>query len=300
MIVYMAPNRTAYFNVVATSGLVGVLGVKVTDAAGASTVTARTTDGITEPDGDGNYVVAVTAPGTTGTYRVVTDDGAGNVTVDDLVVTFTPPTSPAPAASHDYITADDVKATLTLDGTTYADPDVDRAVQAANAAIDQLFGRAFAPDTDPTDRYYNIRRRSRDVVEIHDLTRTTTIAVAYDTSGGGTFSQTLVENTDYQLEPLNAELDGVPYEQIRSRRGQFGSGSRVLKVTGTFGWPGAPPPQIITFAEVLAVKFLARIREAPFGVVTAGADMGVAMRLAKTDPDFPTLSAGLCRGAQIA
>jgi hypothetical protein len=198
-----------------------------------------------------------------------------------------------------YITSDDVKATLILDGTTFADPDVDRAVDAANAVVDQLFGRTFAPDGSPTDRYYNIRRSSRQVIEIHDLTRTTAITVKYDSAQDGTFATTLVENTDYQLEPLNAEADGRPFEQIRSRKGLFYPGSRVLKVSGTFGWPGSAPPQIVAFAEVIAVKMVARIREAPFGVVTAGADMGVAMRLAKMDPDFPMLSAGLTRGVLI-
>lgn len=216
----------------------------------------------------------------------------------------------------DYITSDDVKASLVLDATTYADPDIDRGVAAANAAIDQLFGRKFVPDLAddnapaPTDRYYSVRRRSREVVEIRDLTRLTDITVAFDSGRDQTFAQTLVENVDFFLEPLNAEADGVPFEQIRAVRGSFAVGSRVLKVSGTFGWPGIvgdddavtanPPAQIVAFAEVLAVKFLTRIREAPFGVVTAGADMGVAMRLARTDPDFPTLSAGLCRGAFVS
>jgi hypothetical protein len=201
----------------------------------------------------------------------------------------------------DYIASADVKATLILEGTTYADPDVDRAVAAANDAVDQLFGRKFAPDAEPTTRYYGIRRRdSREVKEIDDLTRLTPITVEIDLSGDGSFAKTLVENTDFQFEPLNAELDAIPFEKIRARNGFLPAGPRVMKITGTFGWPGSAPPQVIAFAEVLAIKFLTRIREAPFGVVTAGADLGVAMRMAKQDPDFPALSAGLTRGALIA
>lgn len=206
----------------------------------------------------------------------------------------------------DYITSDEVKATLVLDGTAFADADVDRAVDASNAAIEQLFGRRFVFDTDDddeplaTDRYYSVRRRGMAVKAIDDLTRATDISVALDLDGDNTYETALVENTDYVLEPDNAEADGVPYEQIRLRGGTFPVGSRLIKVTGTFGWPDSPPPQIAAFAEVLAVKLVSRFREAPFGIVTAGADMGVAMRMARTDPDFPTLSAGLCKGVLIS
>lgn len=89
MIQYAQPGDTVYFNVAAATGLVGTMGVKVTNAAATSTVTARTTAGISEPD-TGDYVVAVTAPDTAGSYRVVVDDGSSNTTVHELVVTYTP------------------------------------------------------------------------------------------------------------------------------------------------------------------------------------------------------------------
>lgn len=209
-------------------------------------------------------------------------------------------------AVNSYITADDIKATLILDGTTFADDDIERAVNAANAAVDQLFGRPFVHDVNedgepvPTDRHYSVRRRSREIVGIRDLTRLTPIEISIDLAGDGTFSTNLVENTDYYLEPLNAELDGKPFEQIRAVNGLFPAGTRILRITGTYGWPTDPPPQLIAFAEILAVKFVERIRSAPLGVITAGADMGVAMRLGKLDPDFPTLAAGLARGALIS
>ena len=201
----------------------------------------------------------------------------------------------------DYITSADVSSSLTLDGTTYASDDVDRAVAAANAAIDQLFGRSFAQDAESSSRFYGVtRRRGGRVLEIHDLTRASEISFNVDADRDGTFETTLTENVDFVLEPLNAELDGIPFERIRMVKGTLPTGARVAEVTGTFGWPDPVPPQIAAFAEVLAVKLVTRFREAPFGIVTAGADLGVAMRLARTDPDFPTLSAGLCKGALIS
>jgi hypothetical protein len=75
-----------------TSGLVGTLGVRVIDSAGA-TIVARSTSGITEPiAGSGVYfatvdltVLAVSPP--SGHYVVVWDDGstaAGHVKAEDL------------------------------------------------------------------------------------------------------------------------------------------------------------------------------------------------------------------------
>lgn len=203
--------------------------------------------------------------------------------------------------SGSYIASADVESSLTLTGTTYASSDVDRAVAAANAAVEELFGRRFYHDTSPASRYYGIRHEGRRVLDFgDDLTRETTITVAVDTTGDQTFATTLSENVDYVLEPLNAETDGLPYEQLRMIKSFLPRGARMVEITGTWGWPGSvPPQQLPAFAEVLATKLVTRFREAPFGIVTAGADLGVAMRMARTDPDFPTLSAGLCKGALI-
>lgn len=198
-----------------------------------------------------------------------------------------------------YISDDDVKATLILDGTTFADADVTRAVDAANGAVDELLGRSFQQDADASDRYYSVRRRGAQVLYIHDLTRASEPVVSVDSARDGSFADVLVENTDFFFEPLNAVEDGKPYEKIALERGFLPKGRRMVKVAGTFGWPEPVPPQIVAFAEVLAIKLVTRLREAPFGIVTAGADMAVAMRLARSDPDFPTLAAGLCKGALI-
>lgn len=201
-----------------------------------------------------------------------------------------------------YIDSTAVKESLVLDGTTFVDDDIARAVDAANDAIDQLFGRKFSQDDAATDRYYGVRRRHAQVLPIYDLTRATEPVVAVDSDQDGTFSLTLVENTDFVFQPLNAVEDGRPYEEIAMLANRvLPIGRRCVKVTGTHGWPtGSVPSQIAAFAEVIAIKLVTRFREAPFGIVTAGADMAVAMRLARTDPDFPTLSAGLTKGAMIA
>jgi hypothetical protein len=278
------------------TGLTGTIGVQLLNGDG-TIHTARATAGISEaPAGSGHYVVALVAPDVADDYTIAWDDGTGGWAFDTLTVTYTPPGT---STSPNYITAADVKASLTLDGTSYADGDVDRAVASANAVVDQLFGRKFSLDPAASDRYYRVRRHHTTSLEIDDLTRATPVTVMFDANTDGTFEQTLTELTDYVLEPLNAEADGLPFETVRMLKNYLPAGPRAVKVNGTFGWPSVPP-QVVAFAEVLAVKLVARFREAPFGIVTAGADMGVAMRLARTDPDFPTLAAGLTRGVLIS
>lgn len=293
---YEKPGATFYADTELATGLAGTVGVQILNGDG-TVHTARVTAGISEaPSGSGHYVVSLTAPSTADDYTLAWDDGSGNWKFETLTVTYTPLSA---ATSPNYITEAEVKATLTLDGTTFADADVVRAVDAANAAVDQLFGRSFSLDGAASDRYYPVRRRHESVLPIHDLTRTTTISVAVDANGDGIFETALVENTDYVLNPLNAEADGLPFEEIAMLKSFLPLGRRRVKVTGTFGWP-AVPSQIPAFAEVIAIKLVTRLRDAPFGIVTAGADMGVAMRLAKMDPDFPTLAAGLTKGALVA
>jgi hypothetical protein len=49
------------------------------------------------------------------------------------------------------------------------------------------------------------------------------------------------------------------------------------------------PEDIKTATSILAAKLVRRVREAPFGIVTAGVDQGEAMRISRTDPDVYTL-----------
>jgi hypothetical protein len=71
----------------AESGLVGTLGVEITDAVGGQ-VTARTTSGIVEAK-PGNYVFAGISPGEEGDFLIVWDKGEGaeNLAIEQLQVT---------------------------------------------------------------------------------------------------------------------------------------------------------------------------------------------------------------------
>lgn len=191
-----------------------------------------------------------------------------------------------------YLSPDQLKNTLTMAGTQFADADITLAIGAASRAVDTICGRRFWLDADATQvRYYT--PRSYRLLQIDDLV-TANPTVAIDRSGIGTFSEAWTSGTDYVLEPFNAPADkpARPYETLRVR---MLSGrwlptyiEQSVKVTGQFGWVTVPD-DVTAAAGILAAKLFRRGREAPFGIVTAGIDTGVAMRIARTDPDVYTL-----------
>lgn len=194
-------------------------------------------------------------------------------------------------SSNIYLELDELKATLEMTGTTFADADVTIAMGAASRAVDSITGRRFWLDADAAKvRYYT--PRSYKVLQIDDLVTMTSVAI--DRAGRGSFSETWVSSVDYVLEPFNARAENPmrPYETLRAR---CLSGRRLpahleqsVKVTGQFGW-AAVPDDVTAATGIIAAKLLRRSREAPFGIVTAGIDQGVAMRIARTDPDVYTL-----------
>jgi len=189
-----------------------------------------------------------------------------------------------------YVTSSQLRASLTLTGQTYADPDIAAACLAASRAIDDATGRRFYLDSDANQiRYYTPEALRQ--LPIDDLVVLTSVTI--DRGGTGTFSEMWTQGTDFVLEPLNAVADFWPYEQIKIRAlsGRWFPTyiEQSVKVVGQFGWL-LVPDDIYAATEILAAKLLRRIREAPFGIVTVGIDEGAAMRIARTDPDVYSLT----------
>lgn len=190
--------------------------------------------------------------------------------------------------ANEYISKDELKATLSIDGSdTFADPDLALAVSAASRAIDKVCGRRFWKDADANQaRYYTPDLPFRDdspapeFLAIDDLVELTSFKV--DADGDGAFETTWTSLVDFVLAPLNAQADGEPwtYVKLLSRLPRT---ERSVEVTGKFGWP-AVPDQVKEAATILASKLAKRAREAPFGVAGIGYE-GAAVRIARTDPD---------------
>lgn len=198
---------------------------------------------------------------------------------------------------NEYITLEELKATREISGSTFADNDLQLAIAAASRTVDKMCGRRFWLDTaPPAVRYYTAR--TPNLVTIDDLVTLTSVSV----DGAAA----LVTNTDFMLYPLNAPADGRPYTTLRTVRDTlvpqeesivggetlgvaFPTTQRSVAVTGLFGW-AAIPDAIKQATGILASRLLMRHREAPFGVVFSGSDIGVATRVSRTDPDVAVLT----------
>jgi hypothetical protein len=190
------------------------------------------------------------------------------------------------ASSNVYLTLAQLKATLDMTGTSFADADVTLAMGAASRAVDEITGRRFWLDADATKvRYYT--PHSFRLLQIDDLTQLASVAV--DRGGTGTYTETWTQGVDFVLEPFNAPAENPqrPYETLRVRllSGRWFPPyiERSVQVTGQFGWP-AVPDDVTAACGILASTLLRRSREAPFGIVMAGIDSTAAMRIGRTDP----------------
>jgi hypothetical protein len=284
---------TAYEAVVniGTTGLAGTLRLRTIDNDGGVTQAAAST-GITEV-AYGVYSAERTSPATVGNYTLVWDGGTNNDvrSIEELLVTRS---GPAPLTSGpNYLTADELKATLALTGQVFADDDLDLAISAASAAVNEACSRRFYPVTET--RYFtatggNWYRGFGLYVETGDLVSVTDVDV--DLDGDGTYEAQWTEGVEFTLEPFAAVDVGRPYRQLQLAGYPYPTSwlparPRAVRIAGTFGW-SATPPQVKAFTSIIAAKLVARLREreARLGIASLGGDESAAIRLARTDPDF--------------
>ena len=214
------------------------------------------------------------------------DNGSGVYATEDLTVTYT---IPAGQTGPLYITRAQLKGTLTLTSLTAQDDDIDAAIADACRAIDNICERRFYLDADANQvRYYSPTRA--DLLEIEDVAVLTTLASTDD--GTTTYGNTWTLNSDFVLEPLDAQADSQnqrPYTRLRTHpSGQFTFNTfypRSVKVTGQFGWLTVPDA-ISGAASMLAARLLTIRRSAPLGIVSFD---GGAIRVARMDSQVMTL-----------
>jgi hypothetical protein len=188
-----------------------------------------------------------------------------------------------------YISAAEMKDTLEITGETYADNDIDDAIEAASRVIDAYKGTRYYPTAETrtyTAPVCGSDRWNYDTsLSIYDLCGL--VSVTVDMDGDGVYEQTWVRGTDFYLEPNNADLTGKPWNQITLRRQggkQWPQWQYAVSVAGTFGWSTAPG-QVTEACGILANRYLKRVRETPYGMVMIGSDALAMARLGKIDPD---------------
>jgi hypothetical protein len=281
------------------------VGVRIRDNAGADFL-ARTVSGVTQDLAVGTSAIyrrSFTAPAVNGQWTIVWDDGT-LIDIEELVVSAA---AAAGTTGSLYATRAELLSTLDASGTTYLDDDLDDALNAACRAIDQAAGRRFFPSDEtrtytaeiPCGSWGLYRTRRQPTLEIDDLNTLETLKV--DTDGDGVYETTWVEGTDFYLDPPNAPLLNLPYERVvipyQSGR-VFPLWDNAIQIVGSFGF-ALTPPEVKQYAKILAAQLLIRSRQAPFGIIQAGTEIGSTTRLSRFDPDFNRLLGDLIKPHQL-
>lgn len=160
----------------------------------------------------------------------------------------------------------DVKQAMSIYDST-DDGRIELAVNTASRMIEAACNRRFYQDSVVSARTY--LATTGGLVLTDDISTTTGLIVKTDDTATGTFGTTWAA-TDYQLEPLNAVIDGQawPYTQIRaisSRTFPFDYGQALIQITAKWGWAAVPDP--IKQAGIIQSVAIFKAAEAPFGAL---------------------------------
>lgn len=173
-----------------------------------------------------------------------------------------------------YIDAEDLKNRLDIDD----DEDMVRLVGAVDAAthgVNTFCGRQFNDAGSVTARVF--KATSDCLAYVDDFSTTTGLVIKTDDDDDGIYERTWT-TSDYELEPLNGVVDGVPgwpYWRIRhvgTGRGFPQLRRAGLQVSARWGW--AAVPANVTEATRIAAEEIFKLRDTPFGVGGYG-DFGV-------------------------
>jgi len=185
------------------------------------------------------------------------------------------------AVTNGYCTLAEVKAALRLTDNT-DDTLLERAIEGASRRIDGYCNRWFYKTSSTAVKLY---ARDSYTLLTQDIANTT-VTLKTDDDGDGTFEDTWVLGTDFQLEPTAVILSGFPYYRV------VAIGSKTfplqtleptppqIELTAQWGW-NAVPHDVREASILLSMRQFARLNAA-LGVV-GFADMAVQVR--SVDPD---------------
>jgi hypothetical protein len=183
------------------------------------------------------------------------------------------------AITNGYATLTQIKAYMSISDST-DDTLLEDLIESASRSIDRIANRRFYLDSTASARLY--RAYSDIFVYVDDIGTTSSLVVATDENGNGTYSKTLTLNTDYILDPLTASSLGRPFTQLTMVSntemwpifpGLTQNGLRPgVQVTARWGWPSVPDD--INTACLILTADLYKRKDAPGGILGLG-DLGV-------------------------
>lgn len=210
-------------------------------------------------------------------------------------------TEAPPQATSRYLTREELKKTLDVQGLTFADEDIDDAIEAASRSLEAHYGGPWGLGTPGEVRYFT-PWDGMTTIDVGALDAVTEVAL--DTAGGGVYNELLVDGVDYRLEPDA----GPPWNSLRMLRAglawtweydprltPYPWGRDALRVTGTWGYPEVPGG-VRAAVKIIATRILKRIRDAPFGIVGIGLE-GAAVKAGQiaNDPEVAFAMSGVRR-----
>jgi hypothetical protein len=189
------------------------------------------------------------------------------------------------AIVNGYASLNEVKAALRITDAV-DDSLLEMAVESASRLVDGHAGRRFW-NAGTATKYFVAQDDY--VCEVDDISSST--IVLQTSSGADGIFDTTWDIDDYQLEPLNAELDGIawPYTSIRAIGDYLwpiSGGEALVKVTGVFGWPSVPIA--IKQATIIQASRIFKRLDSPLGVAGFG-DLGAIRVTRDLDPDVAQL-----------
>lgn len=193
------------------------------------------------------------------------------------------------AIANGYATLDQVKAALRITDSV-DDSLLEGVIESASRMIDGYAMRNFYQSGTVT-RYFATPDPL--LLQTDDIAGTA-ITIESEPSNDGNWITWSVG--DYQLEPLNGNLDGIPwaYDRVRAidtyvwpTGNAFGDqGEAQVRITGVFGWPSVP--KAVETATIIQSTRLFKRYDSPLGVAGFG-DFG-AVRVSRfLDPDVEQL-----------
>jgi len=194
--------------------------------------------------------------------------------------------------TNGYATRNQVKAALRIGTADTIDDDlIDNCVGAASRLIDGYCNRKFWQSGTAEARVF--QAEDSFYCSIDDIAGTA-LTLKTSTQADGTFDLQW-SRSDYQLEPLNGNLDGLTwsYDKIRAVgdylfptvNANYGD-QALVQVTAIFGWPSVPEP--VTQATIIQASRIFKRYDSPLGVVGFG-DLGQIRVSRYLDPDMAQL-----------